>query len=572
MSDLLYWSDTRPLYLTIAYGGAILLFLMAVRPGFTLASGSFRKPSWIFLILLGLWMVVARWPGYFYFQPYDPDEAQTLAAAQTLAQQPILYRFADGASAGPLVIYGAGLPWIFGMPPSLLLARLTAVLFGWIGVSAIYFGIRSTGVELAARLSALTVALFYAFTEFWNYVHYNSEMLPSALCACATACMLWMFQNQEAGSIPRNWKRLAFIAALVLSLVPFSKLQLVPLALLIGLMVFVRGLWILGFEWRPALAYMGQVALSVLIFPTAFFLFIYLGGSFDYFYHSYLANNLLYAASGYASHGYVAKQLLKTGADMIPWIEGVATASVIFFISGLVLAYRRRPHAKNGNLQTILCIILAVTAGYCVLAPSRDYIHYLLLLPMPLGFALGTGMSSILLDSGSAQSRRISSFLVPAILILLLAPYLNGQIRAAQPWAGLAANWAHKPKEGIEAELIKRSHDPGDGLLVWGYHPELNVTTGIHQATRLSTTSAQIQQNALTPYYRTALMEDLRFHPPRFIVDDVCASDLLFKDHSLYGPQCFHEFKEFLDNHYQLIGTYSGMRLYESKVPTPGRN
>jgi hypothetical protein len=566
MSNPLYWSDDRPLYLTVAFGGAAVLFLMALFSGCSTNREANQKPSWIFLILLGLWMVTTRWPSYFYFLPYDPDEAQTLAAAQTLAQQPILYRLADGASAGPLVIYGAGLSWIFGATPSLFLARLTAVLFGWIGVSAIYFGIRTTGVEVAARLAALVVALFYAFTEFWNYVHYNSEMLPSALCAIATACLLGMFSNQQTGGAPRNWRKLAYSAAFVLSLVPFSKLQLVPLALLIGLMVYLRGLWIVGLEWRPALHYTGQLALSVLILPASFFLFIYLGGAFDYFYHSYIANNLLYAASGYASHGYVAKQLLKNGADMIPWIQGAVIGSLIFFILGLALHLWKRFSGASEVTMAIICVLLAGAAGYCVLAPSRDYMHYLLLLPMPLGFALGAGMASffgVLGSLGTLRSSWVGFILVLGIMIIAFVPYLHGEIKNPMPWAGLAATWDHKPREGIEAELIKRSHSPTDGLLVWGYHPELHITTGIHQSTRLSTASAQIQGNSLTPFYRKALMEDLRDHAPRFIVDGVCESDLMFKDHASYGPQCFPEFKAFLDKKYKYFGTYSGMKLYE---------
>jgi hypothetical protein len=505
-------------------------------------------------------MVAARWPSFFYFLPYDPDEAQTLAAAQTLAQHPILYRFADGASAGPLMIYGAGLPWIFGVTPTLFLARLTAVIFGWIGVSAIYFGIRTTGVEMVARLAALVTALFYGLTEFWNYVHYNSEMLPSALCAIATACLLGMYQTQQSNGTSHRWKRKAFMGAFVLSLVPFSKLQLVPLALLIGLIIFLRGLWIVGFNWRQAILYSVQLALSVLIFPVTFFLFVYLGGAFDYFIHSYIANNLIYAASGYASHALVAKKLFTNGADLIPWLWGVVISCLVFIIFGII---SRRGKLQKGLGPVGSCIFFVAMATYCVLAPNRDFMHYLLILPLPLGFALGAVLAWALEGSQVESRWRAACFLAPCILLGAMAPYMRDEIRSGMLWAGLAVHWDHQPADEITKELIKRSHSPADGLLVWGYHPELNVTTGLLQATRLSTTSAQIQQNVLTPYYRKAFLEDLNSHPPRFIVDDVCESDLMFKDHTMYGPQCFPAFKEILDFHYKLVGEYSGMKLYE---------
>ena len=560
MGDLLYWSDNRSLYLAMTFGGVFGLFLMALWPAFR-ASGevSYKKSSWFFLILLGLWMVAARWPSYFYPGPYECDEAQTIAAAQTLAHQPVLYRIADGASAGPLVIYCAGLSWIFGASPTLFLARLTAVLFGWIGASAIYFGIRTTRVEVAARLAALAAALFYGLTEFWNYVNYNSEMLPSALCAVATACLLGMFcEVPEQGR--KNWRTLASIAALLLSMVPFAKLQLVPLALSIGLLVYARGLWIMEFKWGPVINYTVQLAASVLIFPVIFFFFIYFGGSFDYFYHSYIANNLLYASSGYASHWFVVGKLIKNGSDMIPWGMGMVISTLIFVILGIASNYGK---SIKKITAAILCMTFAGVAAYCVLAPSRDYMHYLLLLPMPLSFAMGTAMALMMQGVKDSPKLRIGSLLAPFLLLGAMAPYLNGEIRSGMPWAGIAYHWSQNSLDEISVELKKRSHTPSDGLLVWGYHPELNVQTGIIQATRLSTTSAQIQQNALTPFYRKALIEDLQNHPPRFIVDDVCEGAFMFQDHSLYGPQCFPEFKEFLDSHYKLVGTYSGMKLYE---------
>lgn len=562
MRDFLYWSDNRPLYLIVVFGGILGLFLKASLPAFRDSKKvSFRKPSWFFVILLGSWMVAARWPSYFYPSPFECDEAQTLAAAQTLAQQPVLYRIADGASAGPLVIYCAGLSWIFGVSPTLFVARLTVVLFSWIGASAIYFGIRTTGIEAAARLAALAVAFFYGLTEFWNYAHYNSEILPSTLCAVATACLLGMFSKvPEPGRKQTNWRTLASLAALLLSMVPFAKLQLVPLALSIGLVVYARGLWIMEFRWRPVVGYTVQLAMSVLLFPVIFFLFIYFGGSFDYFYHSYITNNLLYAASGYASHWFVVGKLIKNGSEMIPWGMGMLISTLIFVILGI---------ASNNEKSTkkitpaILCMVFAGVATYCVLAPSRDYMHYLLLLPMPLSFAMGTVMAWMMQGANESPKIKIGSMLAPFVLLGAMFPYLSGEIRSGMPWAGMAYHWSQNPLNEIAAELKKRSHTPSDGLLVWGYHPELNIQSGIMQATRLSTTSAQIQQNALTPFYRKTLLEDVQNHPPRFIVDDVCKGAFMYQEHSLYGPQCFPEFKEFLDSHYKLVGTYSGMQLYE---------
>ena len=559
MLNILYWSDYRPLYFLVSYGGALVLFLMAAWPVKHSQTKDLPKASWLFLFFLCFWMVASRWPGLFYFLPFDPDEAQIVAAAQTLGTQPVLYRMADGASAGPLVIYGAGLPWIFGSVPSLVVARLIAVLYAWAGVAAIYIGIRATGAELAGRLGALAAALFYGLNGFWNFVHYNSEMLPSALCAWSTAFLVSLFcMNRVNGS--RRWEWRAYLAAMLLSMVPFAKLQLVPLALCIGILIYGRGVWMHSGKWTQTLRYTGMLALSILIFPAAFFLFIYFGGGFDYFFHSYILNNLLYAGSGYSSRFNVAWQLLKTGDEMILWGGGgVIATSMILLFDLLVGAGKSGPR----RIIALICISLAGVAAYCVLAPSRDYIHYLLLLPLPMAFALGAVVAWMEESEVKALRHRAVLLIAPAVLILALLPYLFVKVKSNNSWAGSAYFWSHKPWTGVAAELLKRSKSPSEGLLVWGYVPELNVNTGILQASRLSITSAQIQQNALTPFYRKSLMEDLSAHPPRFIVDAVCKEGFIFTDGDLYGPKCFPEFNRVLTTDYQLVGDFTGMRLYE---------
>ena len=561
MHSLLYWSDCRQLYLIVAYGGALVLFLLASMPAFLREGIRSNSSSWIYPILLGLWMVATRWPGLFYYLPFDPDEAQIVAAAQTLATEPVLYRMADGASSGPLTIYFAGIPWIFGAVPSLFVARLIAVLFGWAGVLAIYWGLKCLGNELAARLGALSAALFYGFTSFWNYVHYNSEMLPSALCAWGTALLISMFCMDSAVDRFRLEKK-ACMAALLLSMVPFSKLQLVPLALMIGLLVYLRGAWILRGEWRHLVRYTALLAISAVIFPSIFFLFIYLGGSFHYFFQSYIANNLLYAGSGYSSRLHIAGQLIKTGDELVLWGGGILLITLIMM--GLTISMGVRQCGPR-RLIVMVCIALAGTSAYCVLAPSRDYIHYLLLLPMPLSFAFGAVLAWTM-DLGKQTVRPlVIGLLAPPLLIVSLLPYLFLKVKSGAPWAGSASYWSHKPPSGIAAEIINRAHSPKDGLLVWGYEPGLHVTTGVLQISRLSITSPQIQQNALTPFYRQSLMEDLALRPPRFIVDAVCDKGFIFTDHALYGPHCFPEFNDFLKSNYQFVGNYSGMTLYERK-------
>ena len=558
MGELLYWSDSRQAYFLVAYGGALILCLMAAWPAFHRKQEAKANPVWLYPALLGLWMLAARWPGLFYYLPYDPDEAQIVAAAQTLGIEPVLYLMADGASAGPLVIYFSGVSWLFGLVPSLFQSRLLAVFCAWLGVVAIYAGIRATGFELAARLAALPAALFFGLTSFWNYVHYNSELLPSTLCAWATACLIAMF-CQGSLELSRSWVKYACVAGFLLSLVPLAKLQLVPLALCIGILVYVRGAWLLRGHLILLVRYTFLLSLSVLIFPVLFFLLLFSGRAFDYFIHSYVLNNFHYAHSGYADRFYVLGQLLKTGSEMIPWLAGLLSALIVF-VAALMLG---RKIKNDLTLVTLVCTALAGVSIYCVLAPARDYMHYLLILPLPMSFALGSILAWLLSSCDKPPLDRFIRILAPSALFAAFTPFFIQEVKSGEPWAGSARYWSHKPLTGIDAELKRRATSPRDGLLVWGYLPQLHITTGIIQASRLSVTAGAMQKSPLTEFYGEALMADLVKNRPRFIVDAVVPDGFLYTDHAIYGPHCYPEFAEFLSTYYHQSGKYSGMTIYE---------
>jgi hypothetical protein len=90
------------------------------------------------------------------------------------------------------------------------------------------------------------------------------------------------------------------------------------------------------------------------------------------------------------------------------------------------------------------------------------------------------------------------------------------RLQSPNPRAGLAQKWGSKQPEVIfEAS-------GGEGLLcVWGYNPNYYTETGLVQATRLSTSSALFNDNALRPFFMGSYLEDLKRNRPKVFVDAV---------------------------------------------------
>jgi|GEM_PF-1776396 len=554
----MFWSDNRFLYFSVCAVLTLLVLGFALLPMTRWKSRQWVRYAGPFLFLMLALMLAVRWPGFHYPKAFEVDEAQIVAAALALNEDPVFFRSVDGASSGPLVIYPLLLPQIFGQESTLFTSRLIGVCITFGGVLAIYLGLRRVFDETTARLAACVGAFFFAFSNFWNYVHYNSELLVAGLCVAGTACLFHLIAGPDKSL--SCVRKLACLGGFLLSLVPFTKLQSVPQALLIGVLLAALLAWrTAGFGLLRAVGSMALLIVATAAFPLVFLLTMVITGAWDYFWESYILNNFGYRTTGAMDYGSVVGQFIAGGNDFWNWMPGLVAFCVVAFIPAIV-SYRR---FAPGILLIVAGLAILTVALISVLMPGRPYYHYLLLLPFPAAMLAGAMLGGI----SKSSLMWVRTVAVVAFLLLAIVPGLWAEIRKPDPWAGTGQKWAEALPDKVSQRLIELRESADERLLVWGWMPYYHVYSGIVQSHRMSISTPLFSMNDRQEFYRDAFLEDLEKNQPRWIVDAVAPGSFNYTDRQTHGIQTFPEFEEILRRDYERIDEIDGVRIFQRVTP-----
>lgn len=544
-----------PLATTIpgsALAGALLLGLALAcsRKALTLPR---HQVVAVFWLLLGAALVCFRWP--LISLPHDlyPDESQMLAGAITLRADWLFWRVVDVGTAGPLDCYLLLPATFFSGTAAYAAARVTGALLVWATLVVTAETLVVVTDRAWTRAAAVPALLFAAFTTSPEYIHFSTE-LPANLLV-ATGLWLTVLQQRHPS------RRRLWIAGLVLGLVPWAKLQLVPLAAVVAL--FLLGGEIAAGRRQHVV---GLVIAGLL--PTLLvFALVTATGQTENLVAPYILQNLLYVQTGRQSLLLVAQQQAAqavTNGYLALWLAG----AVIFGAVALALARRPLPRPLL-RLLAGASILLAV-AFVCILTPGRPYPHYLTLLLVPVTLLLGLILALPATD-GEASPPRRQAWLFVALLVLPL-----GLLRLwprADPYAyyNLEAT-APRPGHHQLVAKIREYARPGETLGVWGWRSSLFVETGLRQATRQSHTLALLITGPAQEYYLRQYYEmSVAATPPVFV--DAAGPGNFYFDQRRMGHELFPRFATWLASHYTLVDDLDGARLYvrNDRLPAPAR-
>lgn len=554
----MFWSDNRFLYFGVCVILTLAVVLLALLPMTRWTSHPIVRWAAPFLLLMLALMLAARWPGFHYPKAFEVDEAQIVAAAMALAEDPVFFRSVDGASSGPLVVYPLLLPQLFGFSPSLFSSRFIGVCITFGGVVAIYLGLRRIFDEKTARLTAIAGALFFAFSNFWNYVHYNSELLVAGWCAAGAACLFYLIAGPDKRM--STARKAACLGGFLLSLVPFTKLQSVPQALLIGVLLASLLIWrSWGFGLRSSIESVVLLIAATVVFPAAFLLTMWVAGIWDYFWGSYVMNNFGYRSTSEMDYRLVVEQLIAGGDDLWNWLPGLLAFGAIAFIPAMLCCKRFAP----GYLLAAAGLAIFAMTVLSVLIPGRPFYHYLLLLPFPAAMLAGVLLGCLLKDS----RQWVRGFAVVGFVLLAIAPGLWAEFRNPDTWAGSARAWADAPLDPVSQRLVELRESPDDRLLVWGWMPYFHVYTGMLQSHRMSISAPLFGVQHRRQFYRQAFLHDLEKTRPGWIVDAVAPGSFHYTDREIYGIHTFPRFAETLARDYEQIDEIDGIRIYRRNDP-----
>lgn len=502
-----------------------------------------RRVACFDVLVIVIFLLAWRWPYLLSASEYNPDESQLIAGAITLTHDPVFWRSVDGTTSGPLNFYILSVIKWLGLPLDYFTARVMGLLL--IG-GALFTCLRALAGAFGravAWLGVLPATVFFGTVMTNDFIHYSSEHLSLLL----TAVPMWLLATRQAGDQRRIWAACAIAGA-----APWAKLQVVPISVaLIGWALWqVRQDWenTGRGRWRPAGA-----AILAAAAPTFLALgFVLACGQLDPAMRRYFLLNLYYT------------ERAQSLADALGHMYGFAkidgrmpgfllTSGAVLGVAMIFLGWRRaRPSALVG-----VGAILSFAAVVAVVAPRREFLHYSLLLPIPLTLLVGAAIGDCWRQVGTRSRVAVASLLLLAAVPLLVSRYRMG---VPAMYGNFLYHWKHP--RGASGMLVSALAGREGSVGVWGWAPKIYAETGLPQATRDAHTVWSILPSGQRDYLRHQYLTDLRRHAPPVFVDATGPGAFAFTDRRAEGHEIFPELAAEIRRNYQLIYDLGEARVY----------
>ncbi len=554
MKGIFYWLDNHPasywvlaLLPTVVWLGWIGRAAWRESAGTPPAGGRCGpRADWRDGALLFLFLLAWRWPYLFFSSEFNPDESQLVSGALTLVRDPVFWRSVDGTTSGPLNFYALlPLHWL-GAPLDYFMARLTGLVLVWGALWACLRLLSGRFGRVGGSLAVFPAAFFFATTFDVDFLQYSSEHPALFLTALAAA----LLGAETPGRNAALWLGCAVAGA-----APWAKLQVAPLSVVLvgwGVWSAVRGARDRG---RPAGRAVWPVLLAAAAPTLLGFGLLALAGQTETAVRRYFLHNLFYLDSSHSTLAPAVRQLAASALQhgQFPVLLLAAAAGIV---PAAIYALRFRH-----RLAPLFGPALALTAAavVSVLTPRREFLHYLLLLPVPLTLWLGAAIGSMQSAPASPGARRL--FLG---LLFGLGGLLPLALRCAQPapfiYGQFGDHWRNP--RSAEAQLVRVLAAPGEPVGMWGWGNYVWAESGRPQAARDAHTAWSILPNARQDYHRAVYLADLQRNAPPVFVDTVGPDAFAFRNRLTQGHEIFPALAGYIRANYVLVTDLGNARVY----------
>lgn len=500
--------------------------------------------QYIYLTAAIVFVWVVRLPIFslFYIQG-NPDESAFIAKAMRIRHGWFNWDTLDPITSGPFNSIIIAWPYLLGLEPTIINVRITATFIISLMCIFIFFTLRRIGGIVPAVLCTLPLFVFYGATKNSDFIHYSSEHLSILLLSIAMYCFIRTLDLYYKADLSL---KTFFMGAIILGMVPFAKLQAVPIAAGIGMMLFFHALWLPKTSTHYWLRIF-LIMVGALASPLFFLLPLIIIGEFHHFFTSYIMAAMVYITSALSFSEFI--DLAKS--NYLFWITFFTFAGIIFYSTFASFIFRS--HITAAQLGAFFTLSIALLLSYyCVISTGRPFLHYLHFILPFIALAAG-GILGVLI----AVTQKFYFSLINHVMIFI-AIVLGVVTIATREIVSYSAT-----KTPVDNQLI--FHSPGllqylrpnttDFLLAWGTATEYFSYTGITPATRephlerqialpalirhyhdyLKNLNAaqQIIDSKLPQYYRERLMSDLSLSNPNFIIDSALSTTPWYPDQTM---------------------------------------
>jgi hypothetical protein len=502
---------------------AIILLGVLALLGFypALKKEDFPRTQWmrqlfLFMATLALALPVWRLRSLEYNGEINVDESSILAQAMRYMDDPVPWRSVNGGSGGPLNTWILFWAPLVGLKFTYLVARVTGVACTVLTIFATILGVHELVGSRFALLLILPMTFLLCGTLNLDFVHFSSEQLPSAVCAC----VVWLILLQgKRVSCSR-----AFVLGFLTGALPFTKLQVAPAGVLLFLVALVTG--VLSSACRATKIRSGlMLSAGGLLVPTAILAPVAFCGAWNDFLEFYLMEGIRYKNTVTAATPSALQFLLHGSADFKTYWTAFGTMATL----GLVIRLARDSGSSSGQRNGWLGRVTGFTGyllimTYLATRTGMGFPHYLFLLIAPTTVWVAACLSEPSRCSGKATEAKPLShpprlqglMLSGAVSVVLGLQCLTfwDLYRAAPQFVG---SWG-KPVHPL-VPLILQYSSPKDRMFVWGWAPKFHVLTGIPPATRFASNGLMTGSGSFPELYAKRLKEDLEKSKPRLILD-----------------------------------------------------
>lgn len=438
------------------------------------------------------------------------DESQMTANAIKLSINKFNILEFDGTSSGFLNSLILTWPDFFGLDITILTTRLTAivVLALIFYIIFLYFNISLSNKTIAAIL-VLPGLLFFSFTQDPDFQHYSSELLSTLFIVFA------IFVNKL--NLPEKKIFYNFLGITGLSLILFSKTQLVPTSVIIFLFICLSSLWKKDFF---------QLVINSFIFtlPIFFILSIYY---FNGYLEDYYINYFEFPKAVISKYS-IAYNVLQRGLSsnninsnlfnhlIFNSISHYFYFQIIISIILIVISIIRKNYHKLLNFNFLLIIISIISIFSSIIITGAVYRHYFIpLVPLTTLFV------GYLLVVNIKEIKRLDNLKIIMIffMFLLLLSYLTEEKKFYAKNIKTKLNLKNinllSPRVFNYLDIEKGS------LYVWGWAPQLYSLSYLYPVDRATISQKNIEDYSNNEYFNQRLLNEIYNNKPDIIIDAV---------------------------------------------------
>lgn len=472
----------------------------------------------ILKILIIISLLFFRLPS-FIMGTLDPDESQWMSAVNVMLNNPTYWKSIDTTTTGPFNTFFLMFVYKLGFPINYFTIRIILVLLiQFPTILFLYESFKIITNTPKARLAIFPILLLYMFMYNKELVSYNSEQIPNLLLSVSIYCCVKYYYKSVKNEL---------LTGIILGIIPYSKLQFVPVAIFIGCFY----IWILWYR-KAKINSIFKLIIGTTIPTVIVLLYLLITGEWNDFWISYIEMNLIYAKSGLNNNGIGFPEslqnipfLLKKSKEFKFLAIGLITMASYTIIYILI-----NKKTKFVLKQIIFGTLFFLFSTWSIIQSGNKFLHYIYIYIIPLS----------MLSLWNIMNKPMSKFNINIYLSLFICLILLKQYTDRYFMYDILEN---KETKYQALSLKLETYDkPNDKIAVWGWNNELYIETENIQATRDAITYYQTITSPNQIYYQERFIDDMEDNKPTYFINSI--------------PGRFYQDTSCSFTHYPIIANY----------------